>query len=65
MSVNGDNDHPWECDACGGAGQALSGPCMCGGSGLAVDAVRYLRERVYCLEQEIEKLEANKEKAST
>lgn len=33
------------CDACAGTGKPVSGErCMCGGSGRAEDAVRYLRE---------------------
>lgn len=37
-------ERPWMCDACAGMGDDPG--CMCGGSGLAVDAVDYLRERL-------------------
>lgn len=38
-------EKPWRCDAC--AGEAENPKCMCGGSGLAVDAVQYLRQRLF------------------
>lgn len=35
------------CDACCGEGRALSGPCMCGGTGKMSDAARHLRIELY------------------
>jgi regulator of replication initiation timing len=47
------------CDACGGTGTPISGrPCMCGGTGLASDAVHTLRKCLYDAERERDALRA-------
>lgn len=40
------------CDVCAGQGQALSGPCICGGTGKAHSAVSALRAEVEELKKE-------------
>lgn len=45
------------CDACGGTGHPVSGdPCMCGGTGRAVDAVSYLRSQLTDARRLVEEL---------
>lgn len=46
-------EQPWQCDACAGSGNPISGkPCICGGSGRAVDALANIRNMLVRIVQE-------------
>ena len=52
VALRAERARPWECDACGGTGKPASDkPCMCGGTGMAVDAVHHLRKELVLLER--------------
>lgn len=55
-AVRAEREKAEMCDGCAGTGEALSGPCGCGGTGKAYDMLRHVRLALHAAERERDEL---------